>query len=183
LCCHRRGRRQTVLDARHKLRCKTLSAVVKPLVKAGFTRAEIIRHGVSAGDFLFLQTHAPALFKDHREHIAFKKYGIRLDQVEALAAPYQKPWRKFKVMYDVARHLTITTRHKQWRLSFIEWFTLWSESGAWQPGNINEWPRHGLVLIDETLPYQVGNVRIVEMSLVAQSWWQKNGKKEPRDYR
>jgi ribosomal protein L34 len=171
---------QPVLAARRDKRRKALIAVVTPLIKAGFTRAEIIRQGVAETDFLFLQTHVPAIFKDHHQHIAFKKYGVRVDQFEALAAPNQTPWRKFKSMYDVARHMTITKRQKLWHLTFIEWFTLWSQSGAWQLDNINEWPRHGMVLIDENLPYQVGNIRIIPMSLVSQTWWQKNGKKQWR---
>jgi hypothetical protein len=174
---------QPILKARRAQRRETLIAVVTPLIKAGFTRAEIIRQGVAEADFLFLQTHVPAIFKDHRQHIALKKYGLRVDQFEALSAPYQTPWRKFKSMYDVARYMTITKRHKQWHLSFMEWFTLWSQSGAWRLGNINEWPRHGMVLIDENLPYQAGNIRIIPMSLVSQTWWQKNGKKEWRHNR
>lgn len=169
---------QLVLAARVEERRKALIALVVPMIEAGFTRAEVFRKGISGADYLFLQTHAPAIFKDHCQHISLKKYGVTVAQFDELVAPYQQPWRKFKSMYDVARHMTIGIRHKQWHLSFIEWFTLWSESGAWRVGNINEWPRHGMVLIDENLPYQMGNVRIIPMSLVSQEWWQKNGKKQ-----
>lgn len=172
---------RTILDARNEQRCKALIALIAPLIKAGFTRAEIVRQGVFGGDVQFLQKHAPAIFEDHHQHVAFRKYGMSEDQLDELAAPYQKPWRKFKAMYDVARHIAITKRQKQWLLPFVEWFKLWSQSGAWRLGNINEWPRHGMILIDQGLPYQVGNVRIIPMSLVSQEWF-RNNKRAARSY-
>jgi hypothetical protein len=93
------------------------------------------------------------------------------DQLEQLAAPFKKPWRFFKAKFDTTRYMAVVKGKKQWHFTFVEWFTIWSQSGAWQVGNINEWPRHGMILIDQDLPYQVGNVRIVPMSLVAQKGW------------
>jgi hypothetical protein len=118
-----------------------------------------------------MEKHAPAIFKDHRQHIALRKYGVREDQLEQLAAPYEKPWQEFKMKFEIARYGAVIKRKKVWRLTFIEWFTLWSQSGAWRAGNINDWPRHGMILVDLELPYQIGNVRIVPMSLIATKGW------------
>lgn len=159
------------VDDKHEQRVKNLQKIMVPLIEAGFNRAEIIRQGVSGGDFLFMEKHAPAIFKDHRQYITLKKHGLREDYLEQLAAPYEKSWREFKMKFDSARHMTVFTRKKQWQLTFLEWFTIWSQSGAWRAGNINERPRYGMLLIDQDLPYQVGNVRIVPVSLMAQKGW------------
>jgi hypothetical protein len=168
--------RVAVLDIQ---RINDLKKILTPLIKAGLTRAEIIRHQVSGIDVMFMETHAPDIFKDHRQYILLKKYGVSEKKLEQLAAQYGRSWIHFKSKFDVARNAAVTKRKQQWQLSFIEWFTLWSQSGAWQLGNINEYPRHAMVLMDTDLPYEIGNVRIVPMSYVAMKGWLKKHRRDP----
>ncbi len=162
------------VEQNHQRRLKDLLTKIAPLIERAVDQGEMERQGIRTAELEYLYLYAPKVYQQYQCLMEIHKYGMTVAQLEKLVAPFERSWKKFRVQFDAVRYHVINKGHEQWELTFAEWLTLWSQSGAWQAGNINQSPRYGMVRIDPTLPYQAGNVHVIPMSFVAQQWWANN---------
>lgn len=152
---------------RHQ-RLQTLLNQVYPLMLTGLTKAALIEQGVKLEDLGWLIGQRQSVRKEWKDAQTLATYGMSIADLTGIASRYGKTWQQFMMLYQASRKNALN-RGAVWNLQLCDWIKIWEESGVWRKLNFNRKPRHGMILVDADLPYQLGNIVILTQSEISTS--------------